>query len=622
MLLVWQTVQARYLPGVAPIDYSSGDSIDVFVNRLTSSTAQNFIGYDYYNDHLKFCKPENGPHKVSGSLGAILLGDRLYTSPVDIRMLQDDACHKLCTSVYKKDDLKFIKGLINDGYRQHWLIDSLPVIGAREVSRVASEHGIQKTVSLNVAGFLLGHVLTDERLIIYNHYNITLDYHKKKDKFRVVGVQVESSSMENGEGCAFGTETKINLDEFGDDETLEVEYSYSVTWRESDTPWATRWDHYLNNEKVSKLDKANNYIFFFSTLFITCGVILQVLALTRVLRKDISQYNELSLEPEDFANERGWKQVAGDVFRKPRSVLAYSIMIGSGAQILAAFSATLVLTILGFISPTSRGSFSTALLVLTAMLGGVGGWISAVSYKTWGGQDRKANLLLTPIVVPLLVFFIFLFLNFLLIFHHSSGAVPIGEIATIIGIWGCISAPLSILFGFIAFKKPLRYPPTMRVNQIARLQPPKPWYTNLALMVLLSALYPSGAFVSYISVIFGSIWSDKIFKIFGMLSLSCCMLVILSVFTGVVYLYLLILNENYKWQWPVFLVSGAPAILFYFFSILYGYKNLNIDTAFGIFFYLGYSFLMSMFCFLALGSGGSIAAYLVTRIIYNSIKSE
>ncbi|GMM49924.1 hypothetical protein DASB73_008820 [Starmerella bacillaris] len=612
VLLVWHTVQAWYLPGVAPIDYSSGDSVDVFVNRLTSSTSENFIEYDYYSDKLKFCKPESGPHNVSGSLSAMLLGGKLHTSPIDIKMLQDDACHKLCTSVYKKDDLEFFKRLINDGYRQHWLIDSLPAIDAREV---ASDHGIKKNVSWNLAGFLLGHVLSDERLIIYNHYNITLDYHKKNDKFRVVGVQVESSGMQNGEGCAFGTETKINLDEFGDDETLEVEYSYSVTWRESDTPWATRWDHYLNNEKVSKFRFFVN-ISAFAVIFSPV-----ILNFTRRLRKDIYQYNDVSLEPNDFGKERRWELVAGDVFRKPRSVLAYSIMIGSGVQILTAFAATLVLSILGFISPTSRGSFSTALLVLTAMLGGVGGWISAVSYKTWGGQDRKANLLLTSIAIPILAFSIFLILDLLLAFVDSSEAVPIGEIFAIVTIWGCISAPISIVFGFIAFKKPLRYPPTMRVNQIARLQPPKPWYTNTALMILMGAFYPFGA-VGQFSMMLALSRSDNISYMLVLL-LSCSLVVILSIFCGVVCLYTLICNESYKWHWPVFFVSGAPALHVYWLAIVYGYdKRLYIYNTFGIFLYLGYSFLVSTLCFLALGSIGSVVAYLVVRVIYNSIRNK
>ena len=50
--------------------------------------------------------------------------------------------------------------------------------------------------------------------------------------------------------------------------------------------------------------------------------------------------------------ESGWKMVAGDVFRPPRSVTLLCVQVGSGIQITASFFITLFFAALG--APGSR----------------------------------------------------------------------------------------------------------------------------------------------------------------------------------------------------------------------------------------------------------------------------
>ena len=45
--------------------------------------------------------------------------------------------------------------------------------------------------------------------------------------------------------------------------------------------------------------------------------------------------------------ESGWKMVAGDVFRPPRSVTLLCVQVGSGIQITASFFITLFFAALG-----------------------------------------------------------------------------------------------------------------------------------------------------------------------------------------------------------------------------------------------------------------------------------
>lgn len=79
---------AFYLPGVAPHDYASYDPVPLYVNSLTPMSNQqvkSVISYDYYYEKFHFCQPENGPEKQAESLGSVLFGDRIFSSPFEVR---------------------------------------------------------------------------------------------------------------------------------------------------------------------------------------------------------------------------------------------------------------------------------------------------------------------------------------------------------------------------------------------------------------------------------------------------------------------------------------------------------------------------------------------------------
>jgi hypothetical protein len=77
-------------------------------------------------------------------------------------------------------------------------------------------------------------------------------------------------------------------------------------------------------------------------------------------RRDLQRYEQLLVDSGGSAEveESGWKMVSGDVFRAPSNPLALCVHVGSGVQILASASITLVFAALGFLSPASRGSLA------------------------------------------------------------------------------------------------------------------------------------------------------------------------------------------------------------------------------------------------------------------------
>lgn len=108
---------AWYLPGVAPTTYHRGDRVPLHVNSITPAQSQidgefhSVYSYNYYSEPFHFCRPDGGSEAISESLGSILFGDRIETSPFELYMAQDEPC-KTTPGCGKQrleaDDAKFV----------------------------------------------------------------------------------------------------------------------------------------------------------------------------------------------------------------------------------------------------------------------------------------------------------------------------------------------------------------------------------------------------------------------------------------------------------------------------------------------------------------------------------
>ena len=111
---------------------------------------------------------------------------------------------------------------------------------------------------------------------------------------------------------------------------------------------------------------------------------------------------------------------------------------------------------MGFLSPSNRGSIGTIAVLLYTILGFVGGYVSARAYKTFGGELWKPNIILTPLLIPGVVFGTFFVLNLFLWAKRSSGAVPFSTMLVIIAIWFVITVPLSVAGSWLGFRQAVR----------------------------------------------------------------------------------------------------------------------------------------------------------------------
>ncbi|KAJ5651666.1 hypothetical protein N7507_009092 [Penicillium longicatenatum] len=627
---------AFYLPGVAPTSYDQGQSVPLFVNHLTPGLSRDdqlhsVFSYDYYHPAFHFCRPEDGAKDVRESLGSILFGDRIQTSPLDLHMAQDEECKAICGEVkFDARSAKFVNRRISQGYNINWLVDGLP--------------GAQLNMDENTQtqfyspGFALGDLDENGQAVLNNHYNILIDYHRVgyggKDKLRVVGVLVQPESRADSRLLDDGTAhcgTKgalVTLNEDGEGET-PVTWTYSVQWKESSTAWATRWDKYLHvyDPKIHWFSLIN------SAVFVVFLVGMVSMILVRALKKDIARYNRLdsinlddldgtSAAVEDGIQEdSGWKLVHGDVFRCPKSPLLLSVLLGNGAQLFMMTGVTVAFALLGLLSPANRGFLATAILLIYAIFGAISGYVSARCYKSFGGEAWKRNIIMTPLLIPGFIFCTFFLLNLFVWAKGSSGAVPFSTMLALVLIWFVISVPLSVAGSWVGFRQKAIEGPT-KTNQIPRQVPPMVGSLRTIPSILLTGILPFGAIFVELYFIMTSLWTNKIYYMFGFLFLCYGLMIITSAATTVLLVYFLLCAENYRWHWRAFAGAGMAGGYVFLNALIFWATRVSFGGITGAVLYVGYSALIGFVVFILTGSIGFFASWAFVQRIYGSIKVD
>ncbi|KAL7424893.1 Transmembrane 9 superfamily member 2 [Cryptotrichosporon argae] len=616
-LAVAASASAFYLPGTAPRDYVAGERVDVFVNTLTpmlNSKLKSLISHDYYDERFHFCQPEGGPVRQPESLGSILFGDRILSSPYELAMMANATCETLCRARVPRDDAKFINDRIKEDYGLNFIVDGLP---SSEMKRDAKTGEI----FLDAQGFSLGDALSDPaRPALNNHYDIWVQYHKRDAAhFRVVGLLVYPRSVnsmvpgEAGANCFVGDDDKLYLSETADNEFY---YTYSVSFIESDVPWGLRWDMYLH-----VFDPKIHWFSLINSLVISGFLVFMVaMILYRTVSKDIHRYNAIDLA-DDVREDWGWKLVHGEVFRSPTRPMLLSVFVGNGVHLVSMVVVTLVFALFGMLSPSNRGSLATVLLICWTLFGGVSGYVSARTYMSLGGENWKPNLALTAALFPTVVFSLIGLLNLFLIGSGASGAVPFGTILAILLLWFLISVPLSVAGYFYGMKHGAVSHP-VRVTSIPRQIPPAPSYLGPLPAALLGGILPFGAAFVELYFVLSSIFGNRAYYAFGFLFLTFAVVALTTATVTVLFTYFVLCAEEYRWHWRAFLIGGGSAFWMFAYGVWYWASRLSLDSFTSVVLYFGYLFLFSVLDFLVGGAIGFVAAYFAIRRLYASIRVD
>jgi len=617
-----------YIPGVAPVEYLDGEQVELKVNKLTSVHTQ--LPYKYYS-RLPFCQPEKIMDKAE-NLGEILLGDRIENSLYEIVVDEKINCKVLCVSKpLSAEELKDLSDLVGDEYRASWVLDNLPAAMPKLLQSVNGE-----TTTVYDTGFPVGFIGNPQENAgsqeglnyIYNHINIKVLYHTNPDLYegkRIVGFEVEPESITHTTDfdandpkqypstCLKRDSGPQVVDPNAADSSIV--FTYSVLWEYSDTPWANRWDQYLLNtdSQIHWFSIINSVMI---VLFLT-GMVAMIMM--RTLHADFRRYNQL--EPNEEAEETGWKLVHGDVFRPPSAPMLLSVLVGSGVQVSMMTIVLLIFAVLGFLSPANRGGLMTAMVVLFVTMGSFAGYFSTRLYKKFKGQYWKKNTIMTAIGMPGFIFAIFFVINLLIWGEKSSGAVPFLTLLALVALWFGISVPLVFVGSYFAFKKPVADSP-VGVNQIPRQIPEQVWYLSPVFSTLMGGVLPFGAVFIELFFILTAVWGHQFYYIFTFLFIVFIILVITCAEITIVMTYFQLCAEDYHWWWRAFLTSGASAFYMFLYSAFYWWTKLAISHPISVIMYFAYSLIFSFLFFVLTGSIGFFAAYSFVTKIYESVKVD
>ncbi|KAK6107025.1 Transmembrane 9 superfamily protein member 4, putative [Brugia malayi] len=604
--------QGFYVPGVAPVEFRDGDPIEVKGIKITST--KTVVPYEYYS--LPFCRPQGAIHYISENLGEVMRGDRIVNTPFAIFMKRDIKCNTTCSPrspvSLNPEESENLANRIKEEYHVHLLVDNLPCITRYQIEN--SNEVIYEN------GYRLGWE-NNNRYYVNNHLDIILRYHQPRpDVYRVVGFEVQPQSIDSSR-FKFSSDSPECTITDGENQEVgkginNIIWTYSVTWEESDVPWASRWDAYLSMKDV----QIHWFSIVNSIVVILCLFGFLSVIIVRTVRRDIAKYNK-GEDLDDTLEESGWKLVHGDVFRPPPGSMLLVNFVGTGIQLVGMVAITVFFAMLGMLSPASRGSLMSAAIVLFCLMGLVAGYHAGRLYRTLKGTSPRKCAFRTAVLFPSVILGTGFLLNFFLIGKHSSGAIPFTTMIALLLLWFGVDLPLLFLGFHFGFRKQ-SYSHPVRTNQIPRQVPDQPWYLQTLPCMLLAGILPFGAAFIELFFIFSAIWENQFYYLFGFLFIVCVILFISCAQISIVVTYFLLCAENYHWWWKSFVISGGSAVYVMGYATFYYFSKLNIIGFIPTLLYFSYSFLMALAFWILTGTIGFYAAYSFLCRIYAAVKID
>ncbi|KAI9499982.1 hypothetical protein GGI25_005370 [Coemansia spiralis] len=605
---------AFYVPSIGPQSFKQGERVPLFVNRVFSEHVP--LPFAYYD--LPFvCKPTE-IHRPWLNIGEVLRGDRIASSDYELVMGQNNTCRTLCTIKLNSEVNLELGQFAEQDYLVEWLVDKLPS------ATVHYKHGkdSQKREKIYESGFRIGdYDKVSRKAFLNNHVALDILYEHKGEGRRIVGFEVYPRSIQNDSGgCPNLNDPEAARLVVGERRPTTITYSYSVNWIEdSSVPWNRRWDRYLSLTD----SQVHWYAIFNSAIIILLLSGVVSIILMRMLNRDLAMVNDEEFR-EDIEETSGWKLLHGDVFRAPGYGGLLAPLLGTTVQVMYTFIATIVFGIMGILSPSYRGGLLTTGIVVFLLMGSAAGYYSCHLYKTWGGNNWFKNSLMTATLVPIALLFVELFLNMFLWYRASSAAMPLSTIILLFALWLFIELPLTMLGGWIGFRRP-PYSEPVRTNAIPRPIPPQPKFLGRVFSILLAGSLPFAVIFIELFFVLKSIWQDAFYYEYGFTIIVGLILSLTVCESTIIMVWLSLNSGNHKWWWRAFSYGASSSVYIFAYSVFFYFTRLRAGMPDIIGFvptltFFIHSLLISAAYALCTGSMGFFAAYFFVRRIYRMVK--
>ncbi|KAF4713960.1 Transmembrane 9 super member 3, partial [Perkinsus olseni] len=402
-----------------------------------------------------------------------------------------------------------------------------------------------------------------------------------------------------------------------------LQFTYSVEWQDTDKAYSARFDKYLETNffehKVHWFSIVNSFML---CLFLIAVV---TIILMKTLRRDFTKYTMTEQEEleniDRAADDSGWKQVHGDVFRRPPHLMQLSVLVSTGVHIAATVACVLVLAITNTYyrqRGTTRAS-AVLMYVLTTMLAGYAG---GRLYRQFGGKTWKKAMVYQVLFLPAVLCLMFMIVNTTAWIKGLTYAMPFKTILLLLMVFLAVCVPLHMIGTLWGRRSAAERSFPCRVHHLKRPIPVQHRFFIPGL-ILGAGLVPFGCVFIEMYFVFSSLWSyNKIYYVYGFMLAILGLLTMVLVCVSITCVYLLLNNEDYRWQWMSFLCSSSIGIYIALYSIYYYHHSTHMS---GISQWLYYvctnTFIclgMTLFC----GTVGYLGACKFVFAIYRNIKSD
>ncbi|TMW90366.1 hypothetical protein EJD97_015822 [Solanum chilense] len=562
--------------------YKSGDQVPLYANKVGPfhNPSETYRFFD-----LPFCTPDHVQEKKE-ALGEVLNGDRLVSAPYKLDFLYDKDSEIVCKKKLSKEEVSQFRSAVAKDYYFQMYYDDLPIWGF--LGKVDKEGKSDPS---------------EYKYYLFKHLHFEIFYND--DRVIEINARTDPNAL-------------VDITE---DKEVDVDFMYTVKWKETKTPFDKRMEKYSQSSSLPHHLEIHWFSIINScvTVLLLTGFLATILM--RVLKNDFVKYAH-DEEAADDQEETGWKYIHGDVFRYPSHKSLMAAALGSGTQLFTLTIFIFLLSLVGVFYPYNRGALFTALVVIYALTSGIAGYTAASFYCQLEGTNWVRNLILTGALFCGPLFLTFCFLNSVAIAYSATAALPFGTIVVIFLIWALVTSPLLVLGGIAGKNSRAEFQAPCRTTKYPREIPPLPWYRGTLPQMAMAGFLPFSAIYIELYYIFASVWGHRIYTIYSILFIVFIILIIVTAFITVALTYFQLAAEDHEWWWRAFLCGGSTGLFIYGYCLYYYYARSDMSGFMQTSFFFGYMACICYGFFLMLGTVGFRAALFFVRHIYRSIKCE
>lgn len=579
LLLLLSVDVARATESSHSKPYVDGEPVNVWVNKVGPFRNPQET-YKYFA--LPFCRPDVEVETHAEGLGEALQGYELVKSKVAFNYTRSvPGPAVICTRTLTRHDLALFRHAIEQHYWYQLFVDDLPVWG------MVGEHQVEH-----------------HRHFLYTHLAFKIAYNGD----RIISVELAS------------IDKKVEL-LATQDADFDVTFTYSVEWHATDASFEKRFDKYLDEHFFEH--QIHWFSVFNSFMMVVFLVGLVAMILMRTLRKDYARFareDDLD-EDERVGDERGWKQVHGDVFRPPQRLVLFAALIGTGTQ-LATMVLFVVLCAIAGTYYVKRGTLVTAAVLAYAVTSFIAGFVGGALYSRNGGRLWIANMVTIAGLFPGTILSIGFALDWIAVAYQSLASVPIGTMIVVVLLWALVAFPLTLMGTILGKHRAGERKVPCRVNPVPRHIPPRPWYASQLVHILAGGVLPFGSIFIEMYFVFTAFWHYKYYYVYGFLLLVYAILVIVTACVTIVSSYFLLNAEDYRWQWTSFLSGASTGLYVYLYALYFFHFKTGMTGFFQTAFYFGYTAMFSVALAILTGSIGYFGSSMFVHALYAQLKIE